>query len=249
MGLLVVAGPVVSGCAGEDENPDAASWRARLGSDDARERVEAVDAIPGAPGDDALAELEDRAVRDPDARVREHAVLAYGQLAGPEGIGFLRDVARGDEEAAVTSAAMASLERLRAAYPSPPRARVKVDVPETFAPGETFEIRVRCESDADAPRAMLGLRLPEGFARSDRGSLHWRGALAAGSPEEIAFPVVAPRHAVRASARVHLQVDYPDAIDVEVLDERLRLTVDEHGGRFERQGPAGLRPARPEKVR
>jgi hypothetical protein len=227
-----------------DENADAQAWRSDIRSSDAVTRARAADMIPGAPGDDGLEALERLVIHDEDARVREQAVIAYRQLAGADGERLLKDIALGDESEAVTSAALAALEEIAREHPRPARAWMSVDHPAAFSPGETVEVRVRFGSEESAPKALLQLRPPTGFAVPDRSELLWRGEVVAGDTQEITFRLVAPRQPVRSGARVRLQIDYPEELDFDLLQETLRVAIDDQGGRFEGRPTPQRRSAR-----
>jgi hypothetical protein len=248
---LALMGMFLGGCGEEggerdeleppEESAEAAVWRVDIRSADPVVRARAMDLVPGAPGSDGLEAVERLAVHDPDARVREQAVLAYRVLAGAEGERLLKEIALGDESEAVTSTALAALHSLRAEHPRPERAWMNVDFSDEYQPGETIVVHVRFGSTESAPKAMLQLRPPKGFTFTDRESLQWRGAVDAGRTQDIAFQLVAPREPMLGGARVRLFVDYPEALDAELLQEHVRVRGDESGGRFEGRPPPRTR--------
>jgi hypothetical protein len=245
---FIAAALLSSGCARDpgdgreppEENAEAAAWRVDIRSTDPIVRARAVDLVPGAPGEDGVEALEEVALSDPDARVREQAVLAYAQVAGRDATTLLKDIALGDESESVASAALASLEKIREQAAEPPRAWMDVDFPDAIAAGEAFDVRVRFGSAEAAPKAMLQLRLPDGFAAADGERWLWKGELVAGQAQEAVFHAVAPNRKVQSSARVRLHVDYADPLDLDLLNERVRIALDDTGGRFESQ-PAPIR--------
>jgi hypothetical protein len=227
-----------------EENPQAAAWRQDIRSQDPAVRARGADMVPGAPGDDGVAALEELALGDPDARVREQAVVAYAALAGKDAVTLLKDVALGDDSEEVTSAAMAQLAQLREEHPEPARGWMDVDFPSRFEPGGELEVRVRFGSTQSADKVLLQLVLPEGFTAAGRGALQWRGAVVAGEEQELSFQVLAPRRSVQSGARAHLHLDYPEQLDVELVQKNMRVAIDAAGGRFEPQSAATQRAAR-----
>ncbi|MBL9028301.1 MAG: HEAT repeat domain-containing protein [Myxococcales bacterium] len=229
---------LLAACSDETSTDDAGEpdgWRAQIESEDVDLRAAAVDQIAGSPGKDGLRILERLIVEDPDATVRERAVIDYAQLAGADAIPLLKDVALGDPEPAVASSALASLGAVREALAIPPRATLNVEFPDTFVPGEAFEVRARFDGAASAPKVILTLRLPAGFEALDDEQLAFRGALEAGEPQEVVFRAVAPTTPVQSGARVRLFADYPEELESDEIVRAVRVIVDERGGRFEAQ--------------
>ena len=244
--LLSTIALLSSGCDQGDngrpeENAEAGAWRTDIRSEDPAVRARAADLVLGAPGDDGLEALADLATSDPDPRVREQAVLSYAQLGGKDAVTLLKDVALGDESEAVTSAALAGLDKIKTEADEPVRAWMDVKFPQTFAAGQPFEVKVRFGSKESAPKAMLQLKLPEGFEVSGPKRSFWKGEVVAGQAQEVVFRVVPPTRVVQSGARVRLQVDYPEQLDLDQLHENVRVAIDEQGsGRFEAQ-PAPIR--------
>jgi len=88
---------------------------------------------------------------------------------------------------------------------------------------------------------MLQLKLPEGFEVAGPKRSFWKGEVVAGKAQEVVFRVVPPTKVVQSGARVRLQVDYPEQLDLDQLHENVRVAIDEQGaGRFEAQ-PAPIR--------
>ncbi|MEO8699903.1 MAG: HEAT repeat domain-containing protein [Kofleriaceae bacterium] len=230
---------LASGCGQDATSPDedspAAHWRASITSDDPLERAKGADAVLGDPlakaeGIEALEKL----AYDSDARVREQAVLAYGQLAGRDAVKLLKEIALGDESDDVGAAARASLDRIAIAFPVPKRGWLQVELPETFDTKRPFPIHVRFGSSAEVPRARVTVQLPQGLAMADRTlEPQWIGALKAGEIHDQTFDVVAMVAELHTGTRVHLKLDYPEALDSERFHERVRVVLDGGRGHFE----------------
>jgi len=214
--------------------PEVADWRTSLGSADPRERAAAVDRLSAEPGDESLRALEDILGGEPDPRVRERAVLALAIVLGEAAVARLRKVALEDPDENVGAAARASLHRLAREHPTPPRGRLEVVGPaEPPALGRPFDLAVRFASTIDVPVARLSIRLPPGLEPLDRDRAFFKGPLVAGEERVVRLsltPVVDP---LRGVVRVRLTIDPEEMLDVDVIDRRFRISIENGAGTFE----------------
>jgi hypothetical protein len=161
------------------------SWRERIGSSDPSERVEAVDAVPYAPGADGVALLEEILRSDPNEEVRERAVMAFTQALGNAALPVLREVGRAERGTDVGAAVRASMQLIDEYDPLPRRSSMEIGT--TSAPsrlGEWFPVTFRLRSEQAVPDARLSLS-GKGLRAAGNRSRVWKGALEAGQVHEI----------------------------------------------------------------
>jgi hypothetical protein len=232
----------VAACADSAPGDDSSlAWHQRLASPDGEERSQAIEEAMLTPEVDRATALQQLLRTDPEPRLREQAVLAYSQVAGRDSVATLRESALADSDPAVVSAALASLDRIAEAYPQPARGFLVVAWPQAFVAGELLDIHVRFGSRQDAPRAQVELRLPPELELVSPREPRWRGAVKADAPEELVFRARATGRASRGGATVHLKLDYPEMLDVELFDDRRPVQFDGRAGAFLAPPPATRR--------
>lgn len=220
------------GCAGES----AGGNDSPRGGDppDPDSQIALVDLVARAPDDAGLARLEEMIASDASGHVRERALLAYGGARGRDALGLLKSVALHDADVAVAATARAEIERIREESPEPPRGWMKLAFPETFVVGEPFAVSVSFGSEQAVPRVRFELRVPPELDVLSPGGARWSGSLEAGEQREVTFELRASGEAPRAGLRARLKLDYPEMLDVEVHQERLRIAMTGASGRLGR---------------
>jgi hypothetical protein len=211
----------------EDRAP---GWRERIASPNASERRLGAELLPASPGDDGDEILLRLAKTDPDPAVRERAVLSYGSMVGPAALAPLREIALREASVTVRSAARAELYRLRKTSDEQPRGWMDVSFPNEVRAGVPFEVRVAFGSDEDVPRARLSTVIPKGLSLAAPMDPVWRGSIRAGERHEVVFTLVADETATRATMTAALKLDYPELLDFESFERRVRVRMSGPGG-------------------
>lgn len=206
------------------ERVDPAEWRDKITHADPAIRAAAADAVPGAPGKDGASVLQELVRTDPNPRVRERAVVSFGALAGREGVSFLRSIALADESPDVGAAARAELHRIQVDLDAPARGFLKVAFPEKVTPEEPFDVRVTFGASEEVPEVLFDAILPRGVELAPDQRSRFRGRLAAKEEKELRLTLVAHEGA-EGSARLRVKLDYPEKLDVEVIQKKLRIVA------------------------
>jgi hypothetical protein len=207
------------------------AWLAELTAPDVARRKAAVQRAAFQGGADAAKQLEDVIANDASSDVKENAVLAYAQVTQQSGAAFLRQLALTSQDAQVLSAAHASLHDLRETAPK--RGWLSADFPETFTPGKPFDVVVKLGSSSDVKVADLTLKLPSSLQVGGGHQVRWSGPLVAGVPQEIKFTVVSSSGMLQGGSMARATLQYEEALDFEVLDQRVRFGTGKVGGFFE----------------
>jgi hypothetical protein len=170
---------------------------------------------------------QDQAVRD--AAVNTLTDIAIRRSETERIMDFLKDLTLDEEDPVIMSAAYASIDLIRDAYPLPPMGSLNLSVRGNVKRGEDIEIIATFSSTQNIEKAVLGLDIPLDFIEPVTPYILYTN-LTANTPKMHTFQV----H-ILESGEIRIPVQLlvsTDRTDYEQIDREVQLIVRDTGGEY-----------------